>query len=472
MSGIGEVLNGGPNATKNTSRRRWLHEEVVSEFAIEEVVDMGDDASEANTPDFDGHEADNSRLSEPPSPLLSHPLIIPPYRTVSILVTIGIFALALLITISTIPDLHNLLPIFSSKQGPSQSPRNNDTVYLEHGVPWGTLWVNGQEVSASDLERNMRPLSLAHGSNAILYEATLFPTLRCTISLPAKPSDTCSLVSHLDVFDKQVVLKGRGGRILDLQDTPKHLNIQDRATLTEAIQSTLAATATAVPLAVGEDYTVQDSSVVTASGPLQATLEYTLNFDPSRQLSITPSSTSCVTLCSPDISIQALPSGQLGWYVVAHVIVRWSYAKPNGAILLKDAPAGAATVAPDEIADVLVQWHGFWQPTLVNLSGIEPVCHFALRLVKDLHVEFVQGATHVAAAIPPSLGCLIYGNAILDTATGRATPVPQNIEILYRFGVLVAADPHTHLLLPAWPFADKYEQALAQRLLTTPGIQL
>ena len=77
----------------------------------------------------------------------------------------------------------------------------NDTFLWEHAVPWGRLLIDGKPgpalvgagLSDDPVPETHAPFSLPRGQHTLEYQAALFPTLRCTVSVPYSRDDTCPL---------------------------------------------------------------------------------------------------------------------------------------------------------------------------------------------------------------------------------------------------------------------------------------
>src|SRR5262249_47024552 len=112
----------------------------------------------------------------------------------------------------------------------------------EHSVPWGILLVDGRSwpdvrTSVIRFDETGEPVAdppytfaLPRGRHTLEYHAAPFPTLRCTVSVPAALSDTCPLVHNVPPF---LVPQGDlHSRDLDLRATLDRLPPEQRAALT------------------------------------------------------------------------------------------------------------------------------------------------------------------------------------------------------------------------------------------------
>ena len=110
-----------------------------------------------------------------------------------------------------------------------------DSLQVLHGVPWGTLRLDGQ--SAATLGISLAPrvpdetaaaFTLRAGQHTLEYTADPFLPLRCQISQPASASDTCPL---FDPPPKYPVQNQNGSRIVDVGATLDHLSANQLANL-------------------------------------------------------------------------------------------------------------------------------------------------------------------------------------------------------------------------------------------------
>src|SRR5690242_18531385 len=140
--------------------------------------------------------------------------------------------------------------------------------YLESGIPWGVLTIDGHK--RSDLDTGtLATMLLPRGRHTIAYDAAPFPELRCVASVPADAHDTCPLDrAFTPDTGAQLGLK----RALDLGAVLDRLPADQRAALDTAAQRLIALDSTPATVAPGERYRAPDGTVVTATQPLRATL--------------------------------------------------------------------------------------------------------------------------------------------------------------------------------------------------------
>jgi hypothetical protein len=305
------------------------------------------------------------------------------------------------------------------------------------------------------------------------YVAELFPPLTCTVSVPAAPADTCPL--SRESVSPDPALLGRSGRVLDLQATVERLPAEQRTALEQTIQALLTASEASATVALGTRYLGVDGQVKVATQPLRARQQYTLNADPRYpQAGLYDP---CITLCLlPPIDLL----GPDTWGLVSHVVMQWRYARADGQVVLDRAPA--APIVQDAHVGVwlAVQWTGHWQVQFWpggpgsdlagNASAAPMVCLVGGAMLYRLRAEVktsLDAATYQwpLAAMTPQQGCLYVGSTQLDA---QGQPVGPPALVLYRFGLLLAADHAAVHLFPQALVATPAEQALA-RQLAPPG---
>ncbi len=334
---------------------------------------------------------------------------------------------------------------------------NADTFAMIHTMPWGSLTVDGRPVSAVDPRTGF--FTLPRGRHTLLYRADPFPPRRCVVSVPATRSDTCPLVPLKDMhtdFPPSSPL-----RVLDAGDTLTRLPAAQRAALIEAIQQTFNPPGGVATVAPGEHYLMADGSIAVATQPLSAALIISVNQDPARQLtgqSYYGAPTSCVDLCEEPSG--SLIPGALPGQVMTHLVVNWRFTAPDGTAVATSAlPPGA----PDPVVPITVRWNNGWQ--VQSMYHDVPECEMAAsagqELAKRSHILMDSPAYPAPNYADGCLGLLSPSGA-----TGGVGPPPpyRPAYVLYRFGVLLAANPLAQQEFPTLPVADAQEQALAQQI--------
>lgn len=383
-------------------------------------------------------------------------------------------ALAAAIVFGTLPNAEETLRAALGIPTPTATPPlpiGAGTFLLDNTVPWGVLLSDGRPVTNLTLpQANPRPtvsaptFVLDRGRHTIEYRAALFNTFRCVVSVPAAPDDMCPLAQS--PYD---LVPGLGvARLLDLQARPERLPLDQLTALRQTIETALNAGAPAATLAPGERYLLPDGSIRTASAPLRAELVYRVNRDPSVRL---PANTGpCVGLCATYGTVflngqPPLPEGS--WAIAVNLALTWRYTTADGSLVLDDAP-GAPKVRDAHALYVLsVRWEGRWVVSdLANARGMvcdAPMQAPGVSAAAQTGVPDMAGYYwHPYQAHPASEGCLAAGAQ--EAVGGDYEPVGPTALVLYRFGLLLAANALAHQLFPSLPQATAAERALARSL--------
>jgi hypothetical protein len=345
-----------------------------------------------------------------------------------------------------------------------------DSLQVLHSVPWGTLRLDGLSIATLDgallprvPDEVVPTFTLRAGQHTLEYTADPFPSLRCQISQPASASDTCPL---FDPPPKYPLQNQNGSRILDVGATLDRLPASQLAALEQAMQArmTVGLGTASATVAQGERYLGADGHVATAPQTWNATPRYTLNTDTNDDGPW--AGQPCVTLC------ETYPGAVIDttlWTIVAHVIVTWRYTQTNGTVALDLAPAATPERHQHIRQPFAVRWTGAWEVITAPASARipTPLCAVATSLLAEQLLrstatqELANYAWDGVSAPNTADGCLLKGGP----STGANSPTAN---VLYRFGLLYAANDTAHRLLPGLPLADALGQALADMIAALP----
>jgi hypothetical protein len=356
-------------------------------------------------------------------------------------------------------------------------PRSGDDTFLwEHSVPWGRLLIDGQpgpDVGGSALHQDAEGVPrgaafhLARGRHTLEYRAAPFPTLRCTLSVPATRIDTCPLNRAADL--SFLVPDAPLTRLLDLQATIDRLPEAQAQALLAATQAQLTSLAAAfLPgmLTVGDHYLDSAGQLTQASAALTFAPRIRLESTIDRNDDVV-----CVTLCS-NTSLFTAYSAEV-WALLAPVALTWRYTTTAGQVVLADGPAGALEARGSTPMSIVAQWRdGSWQiqTPLVGSPQPDPViCPTGEHYREALQVTPGQTTVHQNfhwpyVASTAELGCL-YAGSEMDPTTGQ--PSGPIALVLYRAGALLAVNAAAHQVFPTLPLVSAHERALAQAVAPT-----
>lgn len=350
-------------------------------------------------------------------------------------------------------------------------PLNQTWFFLENGISWGVLTVDGRTVTQF-YSTSPLVVVLPRGRHTLAYAAAPFPPLRCVASVPADAHDTCPLDPRL-VKAQARFPEDLRRRALDLGADLAHVPTDQRAALEAAIHQQLAVDATPATVAPGERYRAADGAIATATQPLRATLVSQPAGDASNNASFCSS-----FLCSEPFD-PSQPTD--AWLVNADVREGFRYTTLDGQVVADLAPFGEPRQASGDPRQYLIQfqvrWDGTWQVTKDPAafagtrldpcrlaSGLAPYGGFSGRSSLD---PFTIDRTF--AAPHPADGCVV----VLVPSPSNPNPPAGSIDYLYRFGVLLAATPAARAVATAVPEvngsaildASPDEQALAFQIV-------
>jgi len=431
------------------------------------------------------HEAPGERVSLSSPTQLRSPLAArlgPRERLLHASVILGVLLLALVVLVAVTPGARSA--VVGAVLGPTPTVTTalldgNDRFAVEDQVPWGTLLIDGrprskvtpvQPATNTGLPQLMT-FGLGRGRHQLEYRADPFPVLRCTLSVPAAPHDTCPIDPQVIDY---LVSDGPYTRLLDLRGTVDHLPAAQANALADATQQTLDAAAAAgqAILAPGDHYLGTDAQVTVAGERLTAEPTYTL----ARDLQPAPDG-HCAILCS-----DAVPWAQSSaddWLLNAYADISWRYRGANGRIVLADGPPGPPAARQAGSVQVGVRRvEGSWQVRLIpaipqGSPARDPlICVIGAHYLDVLRAspdQTIISLTDYAyqwseSSSSPELGC-VFGGGRTDGNDNSLGPVAL---VLYRYGALLAVNDEAHRVFPHIPMASAHERALAQAAWPPP----
>ncbi len=432
------------------------------------------------------HEAPGERgsLSSPTqarSPLATR--LGPRERLLRASAILGVLLLALAVLVAVTPGARSA--VVGAVLGPTPTATTalldgNDRFVVEDPVPWGTLLIDGRpgpKVTPGQPATQTSPpqlitFGLARGRHQLEYRADPFPVLRCTLSVPAAPRDTCPIDPQVIDF---LVSDGPFTRLLDLRGTVDRLPAAQANALADATQRTLDAAAAEGQgvLAPGDHYLGADAQVTVAGERLTAEPTYTL----SRDLQPAPDA-HCAILCS-DAAPWAQPSAD-EWLLNAYADISWRYRGADGQVVLADGPPGPPTAQQAGSVQVGVRRvDGSWQVRLIPAVPQGSPARDPLTCVIGAHYLDVLRASPdqttisltdhaylwLGSSSPPELGCVFGGGRTFDDRGNLTGAVAL---VLYRFGALLAVNVEAHRVFPHIPMVSAHERALAQAAWPPP----
>ncbi|MHB8596463.1 MAG: hypothetical protein ACYDER_06590 [Ktedonobacteraceae bacterium] len=366
----------------------------------------------------------------------------------------------------------------------------DDLIDLQ-ATPTGTITIDGHSIKSTNpngqdgLYYTAKPIRLARGQHKIVWHAPPFLPLTCIISVPPLTNEPCNYESAANDSNAP------GSRLIafnaTLADLPTILQTALKQTIQAALNS-LQATDTVQP---DEQYAYAPSSggtiTKTATQPLQAALHFHLDTNPASQNSCQNgygdfcalNGQSCLQLCTlPEFGVPPTKSAQLTWDTTALFYPTWTYTTQSGQIVAQNQPdTSTSSVITDHSVALRVTWDGTkWHASPDTSSntveqGITPLSCASInnQISATTQYSATASGTNVdwgfAVGTNEAQGCL----GVVVPSPGQQTPTnfkQPAAYFLYRFGVLLAANPRAHSEFPNIPMADANEQAIAQSIAT------
>lgn len=384
----------------------------------------------------------------------------------------GLVLLAVVLILASLPETRRTVVAFFATPTPTVPPPlllYADTFYSADAVPWGVISVDGRQepdLLSQPVEKGgpgLPAFSLPRGRHTLDYHADPFPVLHCVVSVPAAKTDTCPLLTGAAYADTLSALP-YASRVLNLSATFDSLPTTQRVALTQTIETALNGTMTTEWVEPGESYRASDGSIAVATERLQAVAVVSVNTDAQRA---TPSPTGlCVAVCTGQLG--TLPN--TAWTVSVNAVLHWRYLRADGQTALDAAPSASTSADEHVLAQLNIQRaNGAWvvpDPVPLNIVRGSLTCAVGLamksRLIASfpppqLAYMFVWDVSDIrAGAQVPD--CLLIGSKQMNP-DGR--PVGTLVVLLYRCGLLLAANDTARQVFPQLPSATPAEQALA-----------
>ena len=418
-----------------------------------------DEDNEDNDSDNDNDDGDA------PTPGPSRPRRSGRNNRLRTIMVAGIVLLAVALVIATNPAANSSLYTVFHLPTPVPSPTplpGGDIVYLERAAPWGSVTIDGKRSASANPGTAISWIKLARGRHTIAVTQAPFPELHCTISAPARKSDTCPLFSPLDNEGEQLGAFPGGARFIDLGARFSLLPRDAQDALVAAVNAELTQPSAPVTLSPGDHYLRDDGALAVADTTLQATFVPTVLL-PAPEVS--SDSSSCISFC--DISGAAL-GGNATWNIMVSMLGSWHIATREGQVVTESAPMTMSDPLYEGFSGsmqitISLLWTGRWQASAQNgFGGVwSPTCGTAETMasanlgknqVSILGMNMQDGRT-------AEQGCVVEITPNDPNASGPT-------DLLYRVGVLLAANDIAHRTFPSLPSASSAERVAARRLLT------
>lgn len=349
-----------------------------------------------------------------------------------------------------------------------------DKFYPIYSVPWGSLRVDGRIQTFVVQQGQYLPVRIARGSHTLEYQAAPFPTLRCTISAPAAPTDTCPQVSTSSLLFDPVPQDVRGlAREIDLGATPDRLPADQRAALSTAVDVALHGDTTFhTYVAPGERYALANGGIAVAAQPLTATLRVThtalVGVADGMGSPTIYGVPACADMCADVFSVDGNLSD---WPLSVAAMLAWRYTLANGNMVAEApvvplAPGQVAGTSPtDYNAHVAVLWeHQQWTAHRIDQDLGNSLCNLGQFFVNSLYLDLNPTGAYntfsmgVYMSPQPADGCYLTYQRGLTAAKQEPTS-----SYLFRLGVVLAVNAQAHRLFPKLPVADARDRDIVRQ---------
>ena len=381
----------------------------------------------------------------------------------------GVLALAVVLVILINPtaksSLYTVFRFPTPVPSPTPLPGANQ-IFLARGAPWGSASLDGKRVIGANLGMLSAWVTLPRGRHTLVVTQAPFPEVRCTISYPASQRDTCPLISSRDdaywQFDQSAI--PASVRFVDLGARFSRLPQDAQDALLAAATADLQPPSTPLTIHPGDHYVRDDGVVAVARTNLVATFIPTI-LPPAA--SVASDSQSCVSFC--DISGLTV-GGNATWNLRVSLLGSWQIATLAGQVIVQHAAMYSGDfiyqgMPPSIVTQLSMLWTGRWQVSVSNEFGYEwsPVCQMAAQMTSTWLGDNVNiTGMNTQGGRTQEDGC---GISVTLADSTQSEP----LDLIYRFGVLLAANDAAHQTFPKLPVASPAERALAQQLLAGSG---
>ncbi|HEY0755886.1 MAG TPA: hypothetical protein VGD98_18145 [Ktedonobacteraceae bacterium] len=388
--------------------------------------------------------------------------------------------------LKTTPDTRLFSNPFAGSTPTNSSSLDFNLFYVNAGLPWGRLTIDGKPVTALPVVEQNSPLQLTPGTHQFHWQAAPFPDQLCSISVPRNSEDNCqaTLTKHTPGQHTAWIINLRAS--LNFMATDAHRN------LISAITQTLAQFSASEFVYPGEHFIDPINGnygpIRIAKQQLIATFNLSLysgnnsNNDPcdggDSFASCQLNGQDCLALCTEPATASHT------WNAVALVESSWTYTTLNGQLVaahVADELGGAAIFA--HFLPLQLSWDGLhWQiqagkaflngpnhpdplpiscASAADSNAINPNLPFGNSPWQAFTWNYI-GASNLAA------GCLLLLTAYSLNSPSSITSA--QIIYLHRFGLTLAVNHLAQEYDPAMPRPDANERTLAQNIATQAHI--
>jgi hypothetical protein len=341
-------------------------------------------------------------------------------------------------------------PVISSSPTPTLPP-GSDIVLLAHTVRWGELRVDRRKDLARDLGdvQGYHAYRFPPGEHMLDYVATPFPTVHCVLSVPRSASDTCKMLGSRELASHPI---GEALGALDMGATVLAMDSHARAKL----QSMLEQGSSYPPVIIQPGMHYRDQHGNAAIALEQMTVAMSVGVAPPRfDYLINDDGQTCGEFCAPSEQ-----SNALAWTLLLSTELRWTYSQARAEAFTITEHIGRGNDTTQ------VRWmNGEWtldaSAGLIGNPCFDTPGELALLIAQAIFPFQLDSYEQYSGANPAD-GCL-YIFSTQDNPGDNSSAHPR-AEVLFRFGVLLAANDDAQRVFHDLPVASDDERGIAQTI--------
>ncbi len=351
------------------------------------------------------------------------------------------------------------------------------------------------------------PIQLSEGTHNIVWNAPPFKTQQCFATVPPLQNAGTNACGTTDVA---TVSKGKDSglqaAVIEFVANSNMLSASQKSALITAAQAKIAPLTASTTVEPGEQYVNLQAPhlIATATQPLKATMHFRLDTNPNTSAPCIASpllgsgpgggpacnvdGINCVNICSLPSTFNApssnynTPPAPKTWDIYMVLRATWDYTTMSGQPVATNQPDMPNSSGSEYLFPLFASWTGSqWQVSLTPSSNDEyafftvaPACVPAQAYIGqnyNLTNPTINGQAQQLnwqdyfAGSNAAAGCLVGAT---EQPGNASTPLTANAPegyYLYRFGVLSAVDRLGASYSPGLPFANAYEQSIAQQLM-------
>ncbi len=351
--------------------------------------------------------------------------------------------------------------------------------YFQTLADWGTVWVDGHELTDLPTVQVDPPIQLARGIHQIVWRTAPFRTMTCQLAVPTTNSTPQSCPTSLEqspnTFNQTALLVSPPTSF-----SLKLLPVVQQQALIRAVQQQLDTLQAADTIQPGEHYLLKQT-VVEATQNQRATLRFLLVTDTStpgqcqgitlgsvKDASCFISGHDCRLFCTLQWPADGPLANQPHWDIAAIVRPTWTYTPLAPG---QKQQGMQETSEQEQFVTLRISWqHGAWQVASHrqgDSSFDDPNCTTTISSIDQGSGYQLSGQSHWAyiSGSNRAQGCVAVTQP--DASTQKTAFVAA---ILFRhFGVLLAANATASKQWPQLPKASPVEQHLAQQIIKQPA---